>query len=207
MTTRQGDLIVTNTQLLSLINAAPKAELHLHIEGTLEPSMMLTLAERHGATLPWDTLEAVEEAYAFENLQSFLDLYYLGASVLREAEDFYALTYAYLQRCQAQNVRHLEMMFDPQTHTDRGIEFATVMEGILGAIDQCKRDYDISVELIMCFLRHLDEASALQTLETALHEGVVEKFRQDVRLGLRVEAFQAVASLFRTTTHGLLSRT
>ena len=151
----------------ALIDAAPKAELHLHIEGTLEPSMMLSLAERHGAALPWDTLDAVKRAYEFENLQSFLDLYYLGASVLREAEDFHALTHAYLQRCQAQNIRHLEMMFDPQTHTDRGVPFATVMEGILGAIAEFKREFDISVELIMCFLRHLEEASAMRALEMA----------------------------------------
>lgn len=153
--------------LEDFLRAVPKAELHLHIEGTLEPAMMLGLAERHDVALPWETLEDVHRAYEFEDLQSFLDLYYLGASVLRTPEDFHALTSAYLERCREQNVVHLEMMFDPQTHTDRGIPFEVVMEGLLGAIEEARHDWGQSVRLIMCFLRHLDEASALATLEQA----------------------------------------
>ena len=145
----------------------PKAELHLHIEGTLEPALMLALAERHGVELPYSSLDEVLAAYDFDDLESFLDLYYLGASALREAEDFKALTAAYLARCRNQNIVHLEMMFDPQTHTDRGIPFDVVMKGLLAAIDEARAEWGVSVRLIMSFLRHLDEASALQTLEMA----------------------------------------
>ncbi|MEE4298844.1 MAG: adenosine deaminase [Pseudomonadales bacterium] len=154
--------------LEAFLHAVPKAELHLHIEGTLEPTMLLGLAERHGLSMPWSTIEEIEAAYRFEDLQSFLDLYYLGASVLRDAEDFHALARAYLERCRDQNVVHLEMMFDPQTHTDRGIAFDVVMEGLLGAVDEARAEWGQSVRLIMCFLRHLDERSALETLQRAL---------------------------------------
>ena len=147
--------------------AAPKAELHLHIEGTLEPELMLALAEKHSVELPYPDLAAVHAAYDFEDLQSFLDLYFLGASVLRDAEDFHALASAYLDRARAQNVVHLEMMFDPQTHTDRGVAFATVMDGFTAAIDEAAAKGGPSVELIMSFLRHLDEDAALATLDAA----------------------------------------
>lgn len=156
-----------NDAMQQFLRDAPKAELHLHIEGTLEPELMLRLAKHHGVRLPWTSLEAVHRAYAFEDLQSFLDLYYLGASVLREPEDFHALASAYLARCRAQNIVHLEMMFDPQTHTDRGVPFASVMEGLVKAADEARSGWGMSVQFIMCFLRHLDEASALATLEAA----------------------------------------
>ena len=156
-----------DTDLEPFLRAVPKAELHLHIEGTLEPGMLLGLAERHDLTVPFETVEDVQRAYRFTDLQSFLDLYYLGASVLREAEDFHALARAYLERCREQNVVHLEMMFDPQTHTDRGVPFEAVMEGLLAAVDEAREGWGQSVRLIMCFLRHLDEASALATLERA----------------------------------------
>lgn len=145
----------------------PKAELHLHIEGTLEPQMLLDLAEKHGVSLPYQTLEAVEHAYNFDNLQSFLDLYYLGAGVLREAEDFYALMKAYLSRCRAQHIVHTEMMFDPQTHLARGIPFDVFMEGFLAAIDEARKDWQQSARLLMCFLRDQSEADAFETLRLA----------------------------------------
>lgn len=154
-------------QLEAFLHAVPKAELHLHIEGTLEPAMLLGLAERHELTMPWSTIEDIERAYRFEDLQSFLDLYYLGASVLRDPEDFHALARAYLERCRDQNIVHLEMMFDPQTHTDRGIPFEVVMEGLLAAVDEARDEWGQSSRLIMCFLRHLDEDSALETLRRA----------------------------------------
>ncbi|MGA0168510.1 MAG: adenosine deaminase [Pseudomonadales bacterium] len=152
---------------LDLFASLPKAELHLHIEGTLEPQMLLDLAEKHGVSLPYQTLEAVERAYNFDNLQSFLDLYYLGAGVLREAEDFYELMKAYLMRCRAQNIVHTEMMFDPQTHLARGIPFEVFMEGFLAAIDEAQKTWQQSSRLLMCFLRDQSEADAFATLELA----------------------------------------
>lgn len=146
----------------------PKAELHLHIEGTLEPGRMLDLAERHKVELPYADLDAVAAAYDFADLQSFLDLYYLGAGVLREPQDFYDLTMDYLQVCQAENITHTEIMFDPQAHTDRGIPFAVVIEGITAAIEDARREWSQSALLIMSFLRHLPEAAALETIEAAL---------------------------------------
>lgn len=129
----------------------PKAELHIHIEGSLEPEMMFALAQRNGLALPYDSVEAVRAAYQFENLQSFLDLYYAGAQVLQTEQDFYDLTWAYLQKCAAQAVRHSEIFFDPQTHTDRGIPFQVVLNGITQALRDGQAQLGISSALILCF--------------------------------------------------------
>lgn len=150
------------------IQAIPKAELHLHIEGTLEPELMMTLARRNGVVLPYENVEAIRQAYAFSDLQSFLDIYYAGAEVLQTEQDFYDLTWAYLKKVQAENVRHVELFFDPQTHTDRGIAFEVVVHGIRRALVDGEADLGITSQLILCFLRHLDAASAMQTLESAL---------------------------------------
>lgn len=152
----------------SFIQALPKVELHLHIEGTLEPELMFALAARNKLSLPFKSVEDVRAAYAFTNLQSFLDIYYQGAQVLVHTQDFFDLTWAYLVRMATENVRHVEIFFDPQTHTDRGIAFATVIEGIAGALDRAQAEFNISSRLIMCFLRHLDAEPAMATLEAAL---------------------------------------
>jgi adenosine deaminase len=146
----------------------PKAELHLHIEGTLEPELMFELATRNGVTLPYPDVEAVRAAYVFDDLQSFLDLYYAGCSVLITEPDFADLTTAYLRRAAAQGVRHAEIFFDPQTHTDRGIDIATVINGISLGLADGRRDLGITSSLILCFLRHLSEDAAMETLEAAL---------------------------------------
>lgn len=151
-----------------LILALPKAELHLHIEGTLEPQMVFDLARKHGVKLPYASVEALQNAYKFTDLQSFLDIYYAGADVLRDAEDFHAMTWAYLTRVHAQGVVHVEIFFDPQTHTMRGIPFATVMKGINAALEEGERKLGVTYRLIMCFLRHLSAADAMSTLEAAL---------------------------------------
>lgn len=150
------------------ITHLPKAELHLHIEGTLEPELMFALAERNGITLPYPSVEALRAAYNFSRLQDFLDLYYQGANVLRTEQDFYDLTWAYLSKVAADGVRHTEIFFDPQTHTDRGIAFATVLHGIRAALHDGERQLGISSRLIVCFLRHLSAEAAMQTLEQAL---------------------------------------
>jgi adenosine deaminase len=146
----------------------PKAELHLHIEGTLEPELMFELATRNGVTLPYADVEAVRAAYVFEDLQSFLDVYYAGCSVLVNEADFYDLTMEYLRRAAAQGVRHAEIFFDPQTHTDRGIALATVITGISLALHDGEDELGITSRLILCFLRHLPEEAALATLDEAL---------------------------------------
>jgi adenosine deaminase len=146
----------------------PKCELHIHIEGSLEPELMFTLAQRNGIRLPYDSIEAVRRAYSFGNLQDFLDIYYQGMSVLITEQDFYDLAFAYLRRAHADNVRHVEMFFDPQGHTGRGIAFATVVGGLHRAIADAERELGIQASLIMCFLRHLDEADAEMTLDSAL---------------------------------------
>ncbi|NOJ22332.1 adenosine deaminase [Vibrio coralliilyticus] len=150
------------------IRQLPKVELHLHIEGSLEPEMMFELALRNQIALPFTTPEEVKAAYEFTNLQSFLDIYYQGANVLIHEQDFYDLTWAYLLRCKADNVIHTEIFFDPQTHTERGIAFDTVINGIHRALQDAKEQFGISSRIIMCFLRHLDEDSAFVTLEQAL---------------------------------------
>lgn len=155
------------TDLTAFIAGLPKAELHLHIEGSLEPELMFALARRNGVAIPFDSVEGVRAAYDFSNLQDFLDIYYAGANVLRKAEDFRDLATAYFDRIAADNVVHAEIFFDPQTHTDRGIAFGTVMEGLLAGMADARARHGISSKLILCFLRHLDEAAAFATLEQA----------------------------------------
>jgi len=156
------------------LKGLPKAELHLHIEGTLEPELAFRLAKKHGVALPYGSVEELRAAYSFTNLQSFLDIYYAGASVLRDAEDFHALTEAYLRKAHEQGVVHVEIFFDPQTHTDRGISLNTVIEGINSALREAQEHLGITHRLILCFLRHLSAAAAMQTLEAALaHKGAI----------------------------------
>ncbi|MCF6214453.1 MAG: adenosine deaminase [Flavobacteriaceae bacterium] len=150
------------------IENLPKAELHLHIEGSFEPAQMFEIAKRNAIDIPFNSVAEVEEAYKFDCLQDFLDIYYQGAGVLISENDFYDLTYAYLQKCAAQNVRHAEIMFDPQTHTDRGISFETVIKGISSACADAKTKLNISSFLIMSYLRHLPEESAFKTLKQSL---------------------------------------
>lgn len=145
----------------------PKAELHLHIEGTLEPEMMMALALRNGVTLPYADVAAIRNAYRFQSLQDFLDLYYVGMSVLLTRADFFDLAFAYLEKAFEQNVTHAEIFFDPQGHTSRGVSFDTVLSGLTDALDKAKRDFGISSKLIMCFLRHLPEEQAFDTLTHA----------------------------------------
>jgi adenine deaminase len=150
------------------IQQLPKVELHLHIEGSLEPELMFSLAKRNQVAIPFKSPEEVQAAYQFHNLQSFLDIYYQGANVLIKEQDFHDLTWAYLLRCQQDNVIHTEIFFDPQTHTDRGIAFATVINGIASALDKAKQELGITSQIIMCFLRHLSEEQAIDTLKQAL---------------------------------------
>ena len=157
-----------NPETKAFIEAIPKAELHLHIEGTFEPELMFAIAERNKISIPYNSVEEVKQAYRFNNLQEFLDIYYAGANVLRTEQDFYDLTYAYLEKVKSQNLVHTEIFFDPQTHTDRGISFDTVINGIHHALDDGHKNLGISFRLIMSFLRHLDEASAFKTLEQAM---------------------------------------
>ena len=152
----------------ALIKRLPKCELHIHIEGSLEPELMFALARRNGVRLPFDSIEAVRRAYQFGNLQDFLDIYYQGMAVLLTEQDFYDLAFAYLRRARADNVRHVEMFFDPQGHTSRGVAFATVIGGLHRAIADARRELGVDASLIMCFLRHLDEADAEKTLDSAL---------------------------------------
>ena len=146
----------------------PKAELHLHIEGTLEPDLAFRLAKKHGVPLPYATVDELRRAYQFSNLQSFLDIYYTGADVLLEADDFYELTKAYLEKAHEQGVVHVEVFFDPQTHTARGVTFEAVLDGMRRALLQADRELGITFRLILCFLRHLSAADAMRTLEEAL---------------------------------------
>ncbi|GFD80023.1 adenine deaminase [Tenacibaculum sp. KUL118] len=153
--------------LSSIIKNIPKAELHLHIEGSLTPELMWRLAKKHSVTLPYANVKEIEAAYNFQDLQSFLDLYYAGAGVLRDEEDFFTLMWEYLTRCFDDNIVHTEIMFDPQTHTERGIGFDVFMSGFLRAMEKAKEEYGISSYLIMSFLRHLSEDAAFETLEEA----------------------------------------
>ncbi|MEW5685954.1 MAG: adenosine deaminase [Pseudomonadota bacterium] len=151
----------------SFIRGLPKAELHLHIEGSLEPEQMFEFARRNGVELPFKTVEEVRAAYAFSNLQDFLDIYYQGAGVLLTEADFKDLAMAYFRRVAADGCRHVELFFDPQTHTDRGIAFATVADGLLAGMAEAERDLGVTSSLILCFLRHLDEDAAFATLASA----------------------------------------
>lgn len=152
----------------ALIDRLPKAELHLHIEGSLEPEMLFALAKRNGVTIPFASVDEVRAAYSFSNLQDFLDIYYQGMAVLLTEQDFYDLTWAYLERAHADAVRHVEIFFDPQGHTERGVAFATVIEGISRALADGEARLGITSRVIMCFLRHLDEDDAQATLDEAL---------------------------------------
>lgn len=151
----------------AFIRMLPKAELHLHLEGSLEPELMFRLAERNGIQLPYGSVDEVRKAYDFTNLQSFLDIYYQCADVLRTEQDFYDLTWAYLEHCQQDGVVHIEPFFDPQTHTDRGIDIGTVVSGITRALRDGNEQLGISSGLILCFLRHLSEDDAFATLDLA----------------------------------------
>lgn len=150
------------------LNALPKAELHMHLEGSLEPELMFQLAERNRIQLPWKSVEALRSAYAFDNLQAFLDIYYQGANVLQSERDFYDLTWTYLKKCEAQNVIHVEPFFDPQTHTARGIPMAVAITGISEALADARDLLGISSGLILSFLRHLPEQDAFTTLQQAM---------------------------------------
>lgn len=150
------------------LKALPKAELHLHLEGALEPELMFALARRNDIELPWNDVDALRQAYSFNNLQEFLDLYYQGANVLRTEQDFYDLTWAYLQKCHEQGVVHVEPFFDPQTHTGRGIPFEVAINGISAALRDGREDLGITGGLILAFLRHLSEDEAFETLEQAM---------------------------------------
>jgi len=193
-----ADTIAARTDL-------PKAELHLHIEGTLEPELMFELAQRNRVALPYVNVEAVREAYVFDDLQSFLDVYYTGCSVLVEEQDFYDLTHAYLERAADQGVWHAEIFFDPQTHTDRGIEYATVIAGIGAALADGERELGVTSTLILCFLRHLSPDAAMRTLETALeHRDAITAVGLDSsEAGHPPEDFRAVFD--RARAEGLLT--
>ncbi|WP_374518728.1 adenosine deaminase [Hydrogenophaga sp.] len=153
---------------IELVRAIPKAELHIHIEGSLEPELIFSLAQRNGVALPYPSVQALREAYAFTDLQSFLDIYYAGASVLLHEADFFDMAWAYFQRAHADRVRHAELFFDPQTHTARGVPVGTVIAGLRRACERAQAELGISSELILCFLRHLSEEAAFATLEDAL---------------------------------------
>ena len=158
---------ITLERLPAVVAAAPKAELHLHIEGTLEPEMAFAIGQRNGVALPYPDPAAMRRAYAFSDLQSFLDIYYAAAAVLLHEQDFFEMAYAYLEKARADNVVRAEIFFDPQTHTDRGVPLETVVKGLSRAVEKAERELGISAALIMCFLRHLTEREAYETLEQA----------------------------------------
>ena len=159
---------VARDRLPELLRTMPKAELHMHIEGSLEPELIFTLAQRNGVAIPYPSVEELRNAYAFTNLQSFLDIYYAGASVLITEQDFYDMASAYFVKAAADNVLHAELFFDPQTHTARGVAMATVVNGLHRACVDAEANLGVSALLIMCFLRHLSEKDAFETLEQAL---------------------------------------
>jgi len=159
---------ITPDRLPSVLRRMPKAELHIHIEGSLEPELIFKLAQRNQVELPYADVEALRAAYAFKDLQSFLDIYYAGASVLLKEEDFFDMAWAYLERAAADNVVHAEIFFDPQTHTARGVPFETVIRGLHHACQRAHQEFGLSAKLILCFLRHLSEEDAFATLEAAL---------------------------------------
>ncbi len=172
-------------KLNALIKALPKAELHLHIEGSLEPEMLFALAQKNGVNLPYQSVEEIRAAYQFDDLQSFLNLYYQGAAVLQTVDDFYALTKAYVERARLDNVRHAEIFFDPQTHTARGISLETVFAGLAKALREARETHGFSSNLILCFLRHLSEEEALQTFHEALK--IREKYA-DLWIGVGLDS-------------------
>jgi len=154
--------------ILEYIKKSPKAELHMHIEGSLEPEQMFALAKRNNIQIPFKNISDVKKAYNFSNLESFLKIYYEGAKVLVKEEDFFDLTWAYILKCKEDNIVHTEIFFDPQTHTERGISFDIVINGIYKALKKGEKDFGISFKIIMCFLRHLDEGSGFKVLEQAV---------------------------------------
>jgi len=172
----------------------PKAELHMHLEGSLEPELMFEMARRNGVTLSYASVEAVRQAYVFGNLQSFLDIYYAGCRVLLHEQDFYDLTWAYLSRAAGQGVRHAEVFFDPQTHTDRGLGFGTVVTGIRRALLDGQQKLDVSTKLILCFLRHLSAEAAMETFRQALpyKDWIVAVGLDSSEVGFPPERFRAV---------------
>jgi adenine deaminase len=159
---------IPRERLPALLRAMPKAELHVHIEGTLEPELIFRLAQRNRVALPYASVEALRAAYDFSDLQSFLDIYYAGASVLLKEQDFFDMAWAYLERAAREQVVHAEIFFDPQTHTDRGVPIEAVIDGLSHACQRAHAEFGLSARLILCFLRHLDEAAAIATLEAAL---------------------------------------
>lgn len=189
----------------SFISGLPKAELHMHIEGSLEPELMFELAARNHVGLPFASVEEVRKAYQFSDLQSFLDIYYEGARVLLNEQDFYDMTWAYLQKARIQNVRHAEIFFDPQTHTERGIAFETVITGIHGALVDGERQLGVSSRLILCFLRHLSAEAAMATLEQALpfRDRIVAVGLDSSEVGHPPQKFAAVFE--RARAEGLLA--
>jgi adenine deaminase len=193
------------TDVETLILKAPKAELHIHIEGSLEPELMLEIATRNRVPLPFASVEEARRSYDFRDLQSFLDIYYQGARVLLRERDFYDLTWAYLRRCAAQNVRHAEIFFDPQTHTARGVPFEAVLNGIHSALADGQEQLGLTSKLIVCFLRHLSADEAMDTLDEALrHEGMIEGVGLDSsEVGHPPLKFKAVFEKARA--HGLLA--
>ena len=184
------DLAIPETFLREI----PKAELHIHIEGSLEPELMFEIAERNGVVLRYASVEEVRRAYDFSDLQSFLDIYYEATQVLLHEQDFYDLTRAYLQKVASQNVRHAEIFFDPQAHTDRGVPFETVITGIRRALVDGEQQLDVSSKLIMCFLRHLSAQEAMETLHRALpyEEWIVGVGLDSSEVGHPPEDFKAV---------------
>ncbi|TMI77977.1 MAG: adenosine deaminase, partial [Bacillati bacterium ANGP1] len=192
----------------AFLRGLPKAELHIHIEGALEPELMFTLAARNGVALPFRSVEEVRRAYVFQNLQSFLDIYYAGCRVLLREQDFYDLTWGYLQRSAAQNVRHAEIFFDPQSHTDRGVPFEVVVSGIHRALTDGGRSLGISSKLILCFLRHQSAEAAMETFRQALpfKERIAGVGLDSSEVGHPPEKFRAVfdaarAEGFLTVAH------
>ena len=192
----------------AFIHGIPKAELHIHIEGALEPELMFELAAKNGRHLPFESVTDIRRAYKFKDLQSFLEIYYQGAQVLLDEDDFYRLTWTYLQKAAEQNVRHTEIFFDPQTHTARGIKFETVVQGIHRALTDAGRQLGLSSKLIMCFLRHLSVADAMKTLEEALafKDWIIGVGLDSSELGFPPEKFTSVFDRarqegFKTVAH------
>jgi adenine deaminase len=183
----------------TFIEKLPKIELHLHIEGSLEPELMFELAQRNNVIIPFSSPDEVRAAYQFEDLQSFLDIYYQGANVLIKEQDFFDLTWAYLIKCHQENVVHCEIFFDPQTHTARGITFETLINGISLALEKARNDLGITSQLIMCFLRHLSEDDAIETLEQALpyKEKIIGVGLDSSEQGHPPEKFKRVFSMAR----------
>ncbi|MGF1733813.1 adenosine deaminase [Photobacterium satsumensis] len=183
------------------ISGLPKVELHLHLEGTLEPELMLALAERNNVTLPYSSVESLKAAYQFNNLQAFLNLYYQGALVLQTEQDFYDLTYAYLKRCKEEHVIHTEVFFDPQLHTQAGVAFDTVIKGITQALADGETELGISSGLIMCFLRDLSEEDAIETLKHSIsyRDDIIGVGLDSAELGNPPQKFERVFAMARNT--------